>query len=346
MRHILVLVSMLLLSVMAGCASDSDLRSMRADTQALERQSSERQQTVEARLQQMGDRVAQFEKSQTDTRRDLARTSATLDELRLQLQRLQGDIQDTQHQLRRGPKGAEGAATTKLVDDYTARLNKLEGQLPPPRNTTPPPTPTAKPEPAPSRVESGPPTTPTPPTAPSASSVLDTTPPPSPAPVAQVAVAPPTPPVAPPTPKLPPQALPTPQRPSASTAPVENDVADQLYKRGVKDYQDRNYEAAVVNLKRYVKETPKASQAANAQYLVGEALYAQKQYEAAIVAFDEVVQKYNRDTKVATAMLKQGYAFAELKDARNARFFLQQVQKKYPNTPEAQQAAEKLKQLR
>ena len=45
-------------------------------------------------------------------------------------------------------------------------------------------------------------------------------------------------------------------------------------------------------------------------------------------------------------MLKQGYAFAELKDARNARFFLQQVQKKYPSSPEAQQAAEKLKQLR
>jgi len=45
-------------------------------------------------------------------------------------------------------------------------------------------------------------------------------------------------------------------------------------------------------------------------------------------------------------MLKQGYAFAELKDTRNARFFLQQVQKKYPNSSEAQQAAEKLKQLR
>jgi TolA-binding protein len=43
--------------------------------------------------------------------------------------------------------------------------------------------------------------------------------------------------------------------------------------------------------------------------------------------------------------LKQGFAFAELKDGRNASFFLQQVQKKYPNTPEAQQAAERLKQI-
>ena len=93
----------------------------------------------------------------------------------------------------------------------------------------------------------------------------------------------------------------------------------------------------MVNFKQYLKQAPKSPQAGNAQYLIGESLYAQKQYEAAINAGDAA--------KLA-GLLKQGYAFAELKDARNARFFLQQVQKKYPNSPEAQQAAEKLKQLR
>jgi tol-pal system protein YbgF len=132
---------------------------------------------------------------------------------------------------------------------------------------------------------------------------------------------------------------------TTSRAP-ETPVADQLYKRALKDYQEKNYEVAVVNFKQYLKQAPKSPQAGNAQYLIGESLYAQKQYEAAIVAFDEVVQKHSQDPKVAAAMLKQGYAFAELKDTRNARFFLQQVQKKYPNSPEAQQAAEKLKQLR
>ena len=62
------------------------------------------------------------------------------------------------------------------------------------------------------------------------------------------------------------------------------------------------------------------------------------------MAFDEVIRKYPEDNKVPAALLKQGYAFAELKDVRNARF-LQQVQQKYPNSPEAQQATEKLKQL-
>jgi len=128
--------------------------------------------------------------------------------------------------------------------------------------------------------------------------------------------------------------------------PVEGNVADQLYKRALKDYQERNYEAAVVNFKQYLKQSPKSPQAGTAQYLIGDSLYALKQYEAAIVAFDEVVQKHSQDPKAAAAMLKQGYAFAELRDARNARFFLQQVQKKFPNTPEAQQAAEMLRYLR
>ncbi|MEE8291463.1 MAG: tetratricopeptide repeat protein, partial [Candidatus Tectomicrobia bacterium] len=84
----------------------------------------------------------------------------------------------------------------------------------------------------------------------------------------------------------------------------------------------------------------------HAQYWIGASLYTLKQYEAAIVAFDEVVQKYPQDTKVPAAILKQGFAFAALKEKPNARFFLQQVQQKYPDTPEARQATEKLKQLK
>jgi TolA-binding protein len=119
MKRMFVLVSLFLPGLMMGCASDKDLQAMRADAQALERQSSERQQTVEARLQSVSDRVAQFEKSQAEARRDLARTAATLDELRIQFQRLQGDIQETQHRVRRGTTGGEGISATKLADFET-----------------------------------------------------------------------------------------------------------------------------------------------------------------------------------------------------------------------------------
>ena len=75
MKRLFVLVSLLLAGLIMGCASDRDVQALRADTSALERQSSERQQTVEARVQTLNDRLAQFEKSQADTRRDLARTA-------------------------------------------------------------------------------------------------------------------------------------------------------------------------------------------------------------------------------------------------------------------------------
>src|SRR2546425_1123259 len=328
MKRVFVLVSLLLPGLIMGCASDRDLQAMRADAQASERQSSERQQTAEARLQSVNDRIAQFEKSQAEARRDLARTAATLDELRIQLQRIQGDIQETQHRVRRGTTGGEGISVTKLAD-FETRLSELEKQFPARKSATPPVA-QQKPEQEPGLSSPAPP----------ASSTADSSPSTPPLPATPVPPPPPTPRVA----ALPPTN--TTSRPPATPSPGEANGADQLYKRALKDYQEKNYEAAVVNFKQYLKQAPKSPQAGNAQYLIGESLYAQKQYEAAIVAFDEVVQKHSQDPKVAAAMLKQGYAFAELKDARNARFFLQQVQKKYPNSSEAQQAVEKLKQLR
>jgi tetratricopeptide (TPR) repeat protein len=108
--------------------------------------------------------------------------------------------------------------------------------------------------------------------------------------------------------------------------------------QALQDYQQGKYETVVATGKQFLRQSRNAPEAGFVQYLIGEALYAQKRYEAAIVAFDEVVQKYPQDPKVATAILKTGVAFAELQDFRNARFFLSSVQKKFPNSPEAQLA--------
>lgn len=320
MKRLFVLVSVLLPGLIMGCASDRDVQLLRADQSVLERQRSELQQTVEARLQTLSERVAQFDKSQVETRRELARTTATLDELRIQMQRLQGDIQETQHRVRRGTNG-ETVSSTKLADVET-RLSELERQTAARRSATPPsPSATEPAASAPAPPIAANPVTPSPPVP-----TPPPPPPPGPPPQPRVAAVPPA------------SSMPSP--------PAESHVADQLYQRGLKEYREGNYDSAVVNFRQFLKQAPKSSQAGNAQYLIGEALYAQKQYDPAIVAFDDVVQKYPKDPKVAAAMLKEGYAFAELKDVRNARYFLQQVMKKFPDSPEAQKAGEKLKQLR
>ena len=128
MKPWFVLVSLLLPSLIMSCASDTELQNLQADTSALQRQSSTRHQTVEARMQQLSDRMAQFEQAQTAARRDLARINAAIDELRVQLQRLRGDAQEAQMQVQRGTPGGEEVAAAKLAN-LAARLDDLEKQL-------------------------------------------------------------------------------------------------------------------------------------------------------------------------------------------------------------------------
>jgi septal ring factor EnvC (AmiA/AmiB activator) len=128
MKRWFVLVSLLLHGLITGCARDTDLRALQADTAALGRQNSERRQTVEVRLQRLSDSITQFEQAQAETRRNLAQVAANLDELRIQLQRLQGDIQETQHQVQRGTTGGEKISAMKLAD-FETRLRELEKQL-------------------------------------------------------------------------------------------------------------------------------------------------------------------------------------------------------------------------
>ena len=128
MKQWFVLMSLLLPNLIIGCARDTELQALYADTSALQRQSSTRQQTMEARVQQLSDRVAQFEQAQTAARRDLARINAALDELRVQLQRLRGDAQEAQMQVQRGTPGGEEVSAARLAN-FEARLDDLEKQL-------------------------------------------------------------------------------------------------------------------------------------------------------------------------------------------------------------------------
>jgi tol-pal system protein YbgF len=327
MKRVLALVSVLLVASGFGCASQGELDALRAEVTALERQLGPRGRDANGRLNSLGEQVARLEQSQTDVRRELAQTKSATEDLRVNLQRVRGELQEAQNRTQRQPELAadrRNAFASKLAELET-RLAELEGRQGPEKSSAlPPPALTA----SPSQPAAPPPTRP-PATAQPAPAAV--------APSDAVAARPPTPP---------------PTRPPATTQPTpppgtasEGETADRLHKRAMQEYQQKNYERAMVLFKQFLNQYPKAPQAGSAQYWIGESLYAQKQYEAAIVAFDEVIRKYPEDAKTPAALLKQGYAFAELKDVRNARFFLQQVQKKYPNTPEAQQAEERLKQL-
>jgi tol-pal system protein YbgF len=316
MKRLLVLSGVLLLGGVVGCVGQDDLQALRADVMALERQRASREKDTEQRVQALNEQLTRLEKSQGDVRREMAQAISAAQELRLEIQNVRGEVQETRYRMRReSSPQARDALATKLADLET-RMANLEGNpgsrtgggatpVPPPATTEAPPAPATTAQPPGSATTTRP--------------VTSTRPPP---------------------PAVTPPSSPSPSSPAPTT-----DEADRLYKRALQEYQQNNHEAAISLFKQFLRQYPKAPAGGNAQYWIGESLYAQKQFEAAIVAFDEVIRKYPGDNKIPASLLKQGYAFAELKDVRNARFFLQQVQQKYPNTPEAQQATEKLKQL-
>jgi outer membrane murein-binding lipoprotein Lpp len=129
MKRWFVFTVLIFSGLFIGCASDKSLQAVQADTTALQRQSSTHHQTAAARVQQLSDRVSQFEQAQTAARRDLARINAALEELRIQLQRLRGDAQETQIQAQRGTRGGSEEVSAAKLANFEARLDDLEKQL-------------------------------------------------------------------------------------------------------------------------------------------------------------------------------------------------------------------------
>ena len=295
------------LTLLTGCVGSGELQALRADIAALERDRSQRAREVSTRLESLDARVS---KPELGGRRELAQTAAAADELRVELQRLNGTVEELQYRMQSGSGPNAEAQTiiaTRLAELET-RLAALEQRVDPDRQVAFKPSREARPiaaAPEPGR----------------------TPPPPATSPL--------------------PTRQPLTRDPAPTSPPAASDSASEgLYQRALKEYKAGNHEVAIVLFKQLLRQHPEASIAGHAQYWLGESLYAQQQYEAAIVAFDEVVQKYADDSKVPAAILKQGYAFAALDDVRNARFFLQQVQRKYPDSKEAEQASKRLDELK
>ena len=336
MRRFALFANLLMAGFLSGCTSELDMANMRDNTLHNTQIRSDQVTTIQ-------ERVARLEVSEEERQRSLIRMTAAMDELRLEQRKLRGELEESQYHQEQVGTGLDYRLTAldqrlRLLETRPGVGSIAPGQLdpgsePPPLDPgfgiEPPAEPIAEPtlpapEPEPVAVE--PPATPGP-------EVAAIEPPPTPEPEAVAVESPPTP---EPEPVVEPPALP----------PEEAPEAIRLFQRAREDYQQGNYEVAIILFKQYLRQYPQFAQAGDAQYWIGESLYAQKEYNAAIVAFDEVIQQYPQNERVAAATLKVGLSFANLGDKPNARFFLQQVQEKFANSAEAQLATEKLKQLR
>jgi tol-pal system protein YbgF len=84
----------------------------------------------------------------------------------------------------------------------------------------------------------------------------------------------------------------------------------------------------------------------NVRYWIGESYYLEKNYEQAVLEFQRVIKEYPGKEKVSAAMLKQALSFKELGDIKSARFILKELIDKYPLAEEIAAAKEVLGKLK
>jgi len=128
---------------------------------------------------------------------------------------------------------------------------------------------------------------------------------------------------------------------SASSAQEQRDydAAFNLMKQGF-------YERAAKGFRDFLAKYPQSNLRDNARYWLGEAYYVARNFRQALDEFGKLMTDHPASPKVPDAMLKTGYSHYELGDWAKARLNLTQVMTRYPGTPAAKSAEQRLAKMK
>jgi tol-pal system protein YbgF len=120
---------------------------------------------------------------------------------------------------------------------------------------------------------------------------------------------------------------------------------DVLYNNGLRDYNGGKNDLAVQEFSDYIKFYPNTDLAGNCYYYLGEIQFKQGNYQQAAQSYDQVLQNFPSGNKAASAQLKKGFALVELGKQDEGVTELRHLIQRYPHSPEALQARERLRKL-
>lgn len=135
-----------------------------------------------------------------------------------------------------------------------------------------------------------------------------------------------------------PYAPPAQQMGAGASAPGQANTAEVLYDKGIKAFDQRRYQDAVLAFKDFAAAYPTHKLASNAHFWEGESWYQMKDYPRAALAYQEVISKFSSSPKMQSAMLKQGISLYNAGKTSAGRERLQELVKRYPQSPEATRA--------
>ena len=120
---------------------------------------------------------------------------------------------------------------------------------------------------------------------------------------------------------------------------------DILYNNALRDYNGAKNDLAMQEFSDYIKFYPNTDLAGNCYFYLGEIQFRQGNYQQAAQSYDQVVQNFPTGSKVASAQLKKGFSLIELGKQEDGVVELRHVIQRYPKSPEALQARERLRKL-
>jgi tol-pal system protein YbgF len=132
--------------------------------------------------------------------------------------------------------------------------------------------------------------------------------------------------------------------PAAGSQP-QAPPADQLYNDGLRDYNSNKNDLASQEFTQYLQAYGNTDLAGNAQFYLGEIAYRQGNFAGAVQAYNKVLDQYPGGNKTAAAQLKKGYALLELGQRDAGVQELRSLISRYPKSPEALQARDRLTKL-
>ncbi len=116
----------------------------------------------------------------------------------------------------------------------------------------------------------------------------------------------------------------------------------QAYETALNQFKLGNYQLSITSFQNFMTSFAGSDLLPSAQYWVGNAYYAMRDYKSAIAAQQKVVKTWPENSKAPDALLNIASSQAELGDSAAARESLRALVKKYPSSPAAEQAKQRL----
>jgi|SRR5579864_8063588 len=120
---------------------------------------------------------------------------------------------------------------------------------------------------------------------------------------------------------------------------------DVLYNNALRDYNGGKNDLASQEFSDYIKFYPNTDLAGNSYFYLGEIQFKQGNYQQAAQSYDQVLQNFPSGNKAASAQLKKGFSLIELGKQDDGVSELRHLIQRYPRSPEALQARERLRKL-